>query len=134
MITTIGLQSLVYKIIKASNFKSVLNGDVYMGSRPLNSLKNDVVIGSLNLPDGTVMPGTIIVNIFAKDIQNGTSFFPDLKTMENAAKIITPLFDDVYFPEHSTNIDIESQRDYKIDGAQEWAYVIRLKTRTIKKN
>lgn len=133
MITTIELQSLVYKIIKGSNFKTVINGDVYMGSRPLNSQKNDIVIGTLSLPTGVVMPGTILINVFARDLTVNNSSTPDLKTLRDAAKILVPLFDDVYISELSTNLEIEYQRDYKIDGSPEWAYVIRLKSSTINK-
>ena len=133
MITTIDLQSLVFKIIKASNFKTVMSGDVYIGSRPLDSKKNDIIVGSLSLPDEVVMNGTIIINIFAKDLNVNNSFAPDFQTLRNAAKILVPLFKDIFIPELSTIIDIEYQRDYKIDGVQEWAYVIRLSTRSINK-
>lgn len=132
MITEIELRSLVWKKIKASNIKSIINGDVYLqGNRPFNSDKTDVVIAGLTASNFSVIPATILVQIFAKNIQSNGNYQPDYKTLNNATKHIISLFDDVYFPETKTNIDYESVSTYQVEGVQEWASVIRLKTRTI---
>ncbi|WP_394265191.1 hypothetical protein [Bergeyella zoohelcum] len=132
MITEIELRSLVWKKIKASNIKSIINGDVYLqGNRPFNSDKTDVVIAGLTASNFSVIPATILVRIFAKNIQSNGNYQPDYKTLNNATKHIISLFDDVYFPETKTNIDYESVSTYQVEGVQEWASVIRLKTRTI---
>lgn len=132
MITEIELRSLVWKKIKASNIKSIINGDVYLqGNRPFNSDKTDVVIAGLTASNFSVIPATILVQIFAKNIQSNGNYQPDYKTLNNATKYIISLFDDVYFPETKTNIDYESISTYQVEGVQEWASVIRLKTRTI---
>lgn len=133
MITTIELMSQVLKMVKASTFKSVLTGDAYLATRPLNSVKNDIVIGSLSLPKEVVRFGTILVTMYAKDLMISNNYVPNLKVLQDAAKILHPVFDGIYIPEISTYIDIEYERAYKVDGVQEWAYVIRLKTRTVNK-
>ncbi|MCJ8153246.1 hypothetical protein MKJ01_05655 [Chryseobacterium sp. SSA4.19] len=131
MITTFELKSIVYGIIKSSDFKTLINGDVYIDTRPLDSLKNDVVIGALQVPDQVLQPSTVLVNIYAKDIKSGTSYLPDLALLNNVTKLLMPLFDEVYLENKKTYIEIEYQRDYKVDGVNERVSVIRLKTRTI---
>lgn len=132
MVTSMELMSMVYKIVKNSAIKTIINGDVYLtGNRPLNSTKNDVVIASLTVPNETVQSGTILVQIFAKDIFLNNTYMPDYTTLKNATKMLLPLFDELYLSNEKTYIDVEYQRDYKVDGLQEWVSVIRLKTRTI---
>lgn len=132
MITSVELMSMVYKIVRNSTIKTVINGDVYLaGTRPLNSTKNDVVIASLAVPNETLQSSVILVQIFAKDLFLNNNYLPDYTTLKNATKLLTPLFKDLYMNNEKTYIDIEYQRDYKVDGVQEWVSVIRLKTRTI---
>ncbi|KUJ56449.1 hypothetical protein [Chryseobacterium aquaticum] len=131
MVTTFELKSIVYNIIKASNFKTILNGDIYIDEKPLNSDKNDIVIGSLSIPKEVLLPSTVLINIYAKNIKSGTSDLPNLAVLNNATKLIMPLVDEVYLESKKTYLEIEYQRDYKIDGANERVSVIRLKTRTI---
>lgn len=132
MITSVELMSMVYKIVRNSTIKTVINGDVYLaGTRPLNSTKNDVVIASLAVPNETLQSSVILVQIFAKDLFLNNNYLPDYTTLKNATKLLTPLFNDLYLNNEKTYIDIEYQRDYKVDGVQEWVSVIRLKTRTI---
>lgn len=131
MITSFELKSIAYGIVASSQFKTVINGDVYIDQRPFDSTKNDIVIGALLVPDLVLFPSTILINIYCNDIKSGTSYRPDLATLNNATKLLMPLFDEVYLPNKKTYIEIESQRDYKVDGKNEWVSVIRLKTRTI---
>lgn len=131
MITSFELKSIAYGIVASSQFKTVMNGDVYIDQRPFDSAKNDVVIGALLVPDLVLYPSTILINIYASDLKSGTSYRPDLATLNNATKLLMPLFDEIYLPNKKTYIEIESQRDYKVDGKNEWVSVIRLKTRTI---
>lgn len=131
MVTTFELKSIVYNLVKASTFKTILNGDIYIDERPLSSTKNDIVIGALSIPNEVLMPSTVLINIYAKNIKSGTSDVPDLAVLNNATKLIMPLVDEIYLENKKTYLEIEYQRDYKVDGANERVSVIRLKTRTI---
>ena len=125
--------SNVYKIIKANvPYKDFLSGELYIGSRPTNSVLNDIVIGSLSLPDDIVSKGTILINIFAKDLKGNQSTAPDLKTLMQLGDLIMPLFQDVYYPEYRTEFAIEWSREYKVDSVLEWVYVIRIKANVLK--
>jgi hypothetical protein len=131
MVTTFELKSIVYNLVKASTFKTILNGDIYIDERPLNSDKNDIVIGALSIPNEVLLPSTVLINIYAKNIKSGTTDVPNLAVLNNATKLIMPLVDEVYLENKKTYLEIEYQRDYKVDGANERVSVIRLQTRTI---
>lgn len=131
MITTFELKSIAFNIVKNSTIKSIINGDVCIDQRPFNSAKNDVVVGSLSVATDPLHSSVVLINIYAQDIQNGTSYLPNLSLLNNATKLLMPLFDEVYLEEKKTYLEIEYQRDYKVDGKNEWVSVIRLQTRTI---
>lgn len=131
MITTIELASLVYKMVSSGSIRTIIDGDVYLGERPFNSDKNDVVIGALSVPNTTLQESVVLVNIYAKNLFDGQNHLPNLKLLNDATKLLMPLFKDYYIADKKTYIDIEYQRNYKVQGAQEWVSVLRLKTRTI---
>lgn len=131
MITTFELKSIAFNIVKNSTIKSIINGEVCIDQRPFNSTKNDIVIGSLSVATDPLHSSVVLVNIYAQDIQSGTSYFPNLALLNNATKLLMPLFDEVYLEDKKTYLEIEYQRDYKVDGKNEWVSVIRLQTRTI---
>lgn len=131
MITTFELKSIAFNIVKNSTIKSIINGEVCIDQRPFNSTKNDVVIGSMSVATDPLHSSVVLVNIYAQDIQSGTSYFPNLALLNNATKLLMPLFDEVYLEDKKTYLEIEYQRDYKVDGKNEWVSVIRLQTRTI---
>ncbi|MDV3943603.1 hypothetical protein CMT69_01460 [Elizabethkingia anophelis] len=130
MITSFELKSIVYNIVKNSGVKALINGEIYNTNRPLNSPKNDIVIGSLASGNDTMNSSVVLVNIYAKDIQTGQTYEADYRTLNNATKHLLSFFDDVYIKEKKTNLDIEYQRDYKVEGVQEYVSVIRIKTIT----
>ncbi|MEE6129169.1 hypothetical protein V2E39_17350 [Chryseobacterium arthrosphaerae] len=131
MITTFELKSIAFNIVKNSTIKSIINGEVCIDQRPFNSTKNDVVIGSLSVATDPLHSSVVLVNIYAQDIQSGSSYFPNLALLNNATKLLMPLFDKVYLEDKKTYLEIEYQRDYKVDGKNEYVSVIRLQTRTI---
>ncbi|HCD9234513.1 TPA: hypothetical protein NEG48_001495 [Elizabethkingia anophelis] len=130
MITSFELKSIVYNIVKNSGVKALINGEIYNTNRPLNSPKNDIVIGSLASGNDIMNSSVVLVNIYAKDIQTGQTYEADYRTLNNATKHLLPFFKDVYIKEKKTNLDIEYQRDYKVEGVQENVSVIRIKTIT----
>lgn len=133
MITTFDLSSEVYKLVKATNILTVLNGGIYLKNRPLNSDKSDVVIGNLQIPN-TVLQNTVsLINIYVKDIHDGTTYYPNLKVLNDATKILLPHFKERYIEDKKIYFDIETIRDYEVEdeGVNEHVSVIRLKTRII---
>lgn len=131
MITSIELKSIVYKIVRDSGVKSIINGDVYIGNRPTNSPTNDIVINALSVENSVLHNSVVLVQIYAKDIFKNETYYPNYTELSKATKYLLPLFKDLYLEKEKTYIDIEYQRDYKVENAQEWVSVIRLQTRSI---
>lgn len=131
MITSIELISIVRKIVRDSGVRNIINGDVYLSTRPTNSTLNDIVIGSLAVQNDVLNQSVVLVNIYAKDIHDDGTFTPDYLTLKNATKHLTPYLDKVFLNDKKTWLEVESQRDYKVEQSQEWVSVIRLTTRTI---
>lgn len=131
MITSIELASIVYKAVSATQIKTIIDGDVYLGVRPTNSAKTDVVIATLSVPDIELQNSTALIQIYAKDIFDGKTYTPNLKKLNDATTLLAPLFRKRYIEEKKTYLDVEWIRDYQVQGVQEWVSVIRLKTRTV---
>lgn len=116
--------SNIYKILKEKGIQNQINGDVYLsGNRPLNSDKNDIVLGILSVPDRPLNNTLALVNIFVKNINSK----PNYAEIDRITKLIFPLFDDIFYADFQMNTDIEKTEMYKIDNANEWACAIRVK-------
>lgn len=116
--------SNIYKIFKEKGVQNQINGDVYLsGNRPLNSDKNDIVLGILSVPDRPLNNTLVLVNIFVKNSNSK----PHYAELDRVTKLLIPLFSDVYYENFQMNTDIEKTEMYKIDNANEWACAIRVK-------
>lgn len=131
MISTIELKSIVRNLVRNSGVRNIINGDVYIGNRPTNSDKNDIVIGSLSVQSDVLNQSVILINIYAKDIQDENTFSPDYLTLKNATQYLLPKVHEVFLNDKKTWLEVENQTDYKVEESQEWVSVIRLQTRTI---
>lgn len=59
----------VYRLIYNTSIRTSITGDIYKaGTRPLNSDKEDVVIGFVAGLDGQVQDGVVNINFYAPDI------------------------------------------------------------------
>lgn len=116
--------SNIYKILKEKGIQNEISGDVYLsGNRPLNSDKNDIVLGILSVPDRPLNNTLVLVNIFVKNSNSK----PNYAELDRLTKLLIPLFSDVYYENFQMNTDIEKTEMYKIDNANEWACAIRVK-------
>lgn len=131
MITTIELKALVRNLVRNSGVLDLIDGDVYVGLRPTNSAKNDIVIGSLSVGSDVLNSSTILINIYAKDIQDENTFYPDYTTLKNVTKYLYPIVHETLLNGSKTWLEVESQKDYKVESSQEWVSCLRLITRTI---
>ena len=68
MKTSIDLASIIYQRVKGSGVLELLGGGVYLGVRPFNSDKNDVVVATLSMLEDTLHRGNVNIKIYARDI------------------------------------------------------------------
>lgn len=131
MKTSIDIASIVYKIIKKSNVINITQGGVYLGERPFNSKKNDIVVNTLTLDNEQLQFGTINVRIYAQNIHKNDTYYPNYSLLNDAVKILKPLLKDLYLEDESIYINATEEHYYKVENSQEWALVLKLETRNI---
>lgn len=116
--------SNIYKIFKEKGVQDEISGDIYLsGNRPLNSDKNDIVLGVLSVPNRPLNNTLVLINIFVKNINSK----PHYAELDRLTKTIVPLFGDKFYADFQMDTDIEKIEIYKIDSADEYACAIRVK-------
>lgn len=129
MKTSIDLASIIYQRVKGSGVLELLGGGVYLGVRPFNSDKNDVVVATLSMLEDTLQRGNVNIKIYARDIFKDNTYYPNLGLINEAIRLLKPIFKDLYLEKERIYIHAESEHYYKVENAQEWVGVIRLITR-----
>lgn len=129
MKTSIDLASLIYQRVKGSGVLELLDGGIYLGVRPFNSDKNDVVVATLSMLEDTLQRGNVNIKIYARDIFKDNTNYPNLGLINEAIRLLKPIFKDLYLEKERIYIHAESEHYYKVENAQEWVGVIRLITR-----
>lgn len=129
MKTSIDLASIIYQRVKGSRVLELLDGGIYLGVRPFNSDKNDVVVATLSMLEDTLYRGNVNIKIYARDIFKDNTYYPNLGLINEAIRLLKPIFKDLYLEKERIYIHAESEHYYKVENAQEWVGVIRLITR-----
>ena len=129
MKTSIDLASIIYQRVKGSGVLEHLDGGIYLGVRPFNSDKNDVVVATLSMLEDTLHRGNVNIKIYARDIFKDSTYYPNLGLINEAIRLLKPIFKDLYLEKEKIYIHVESEHYYKVENAQEWVGVIRLITR-----
>lgn len=129
MKTSIDLASIIHQRVKGSGVLELLGGRVYLGVRPFNSDKNDVVVATLSMLEDTLQRGNVNIQIYARDIFKDNTYYPNLGLINEAIRLLKPIFKDLYLEKERIYIHAESEHYYKVENAQEWVGVIRLITR-----
>ena len=81
---------LLYKALNTTEIKSVINGAVRNDSRPLNSLKEDIVVNTITISQNfKPQIATSNINIYAKDIEQGVK---NSKRLKEISRIVIETF------------------------------------------
>ena len=81
---------LLYKALNTTEIKSAINGTVRNDSRPLNSLKEDIVVNTITISQNfKPQIATSNINIYAKDIEQGVK---NTKRLKEISRIVTETF------------------------------------------
>ena len=125
MKTSIDLASIIYQRVKGSGVLELLDGGVYLGVRPFNSDKNDVVVATLSMLEDTLQRGNVNIQIYARDIFKDNTYYPNLGLINEAIRLLKPIFKDLYLEKERIYIHVESEHYYKVENAQEWVLLLR---------
>lgn len=131
MKTSTEIIDLIYNYLKDSPLKAELSGDIYPLQRPENSGKEDLVIGTLTLGDGSVQIGVFNLNLHVPNIKvkigEKEQTQPDRRRMRVISGILRDLFSEQFFEDCSawiTNI-----AEIKEPNLDEWYVNHRLEIR-----
>jgi hypothetical protein len=110
MKTTGDILDKLYPIIAVSSVLSLIDGRVYRRKRPLNSTTKDIELQCLPIDGGEaldVQRALVIVNIYAKNFDNGIADETTLKSI--SAAVITALESYAGSTAEYFEIDIQSE-------------------------
>lgn len=104
MRTTFDQETILFNILNGSAaLKSAISGGIYKRRRPTNSDKEDVVVISLPIGDGSIQFGTANVNIHVPDVKE----FPDNTKLEALTNIVKPLLEETYGDDYVLYISLQ---------------------------
>jgi len=69
MISPLDAIDSIYTLLKASQLKNAVTGDLYKVQRPDDSKKEDIVINALPVTPGDINLCTVNVNVYVNDMQ-----------------------------------------------------------------
>lgn len=109
MKTVIDLVDSVYELLNVSAVNNVITGEVYLDSRPDNSILEDVVINSLPVTGEQLQRAVVNVNIHVPNLQltiNGQpdTSQPNRKRIKVISDIVIPLIKDAIINDTLTGI------------------------------
>ncbi len=134
-ITTFDIQDRLYTLLNGSASLvsapgTMLTGAIYKsGGRPINSDKEDIVIGSLPINFEQIQQAVININIHVPNlsiniggVQDKTK--PNLKRLKELTALVIGIVDDKYYSDYWFNV--QQQHLFEEQGANEYYSNIRL--------
>lgn len=98
-------KDMIYQKIAASPLKTAISGEICKDRRPQNSDKENIVIGMIDLSDGSVQQGTINVNIYVPDkdvtINGRVQKQPNGPRLRELSRMALNVLKEIYFEDCS---------------------------------
>lgn len=126
MITSIEVVDILYRFLSKSDIKTLINGDIHKYERPIDSKKEDVVVGTIDVTSGSVQPATLNVNIHvpAKQVKlnRKLQYQPDVPRMRELSKKMVEIFrgNKGVFLDDVCSCWISNQTDIKEPNIDQW--------------
>lgn len=131
MRTTADMTQILYDVLKASPLKTTINGLIYKGERPLNSIKEDVVIAPIVISGSDKQIGVTNVNIYVPKINQKSGTTTSLMKDTKRISEILPVAKDALIL--NTGVDyscwFESQSEYDEPSINQTRLVFRIEFR-----
>lgn len=129
MRNTFDIETIIYQELNVSAITNVISGKVYKNSRPLNSNKVDVVVGSLPINAEQLQRTVVNVNVHAPNlklsingIQDNTQ--PDVATLKTITALVISALTDKAFTDYY--FDVQQQVLFKDETSDEHYSNIRI--------
>ena len=129
MRNTFDIETILYKALNVPAITNVITGKVYKNSRPLNSDKVDVVVGSLPVNADQIQRTVANVNVHVPNlklsisgVQDGTQ--PDTVTLKTVTSLVIEALTDKAFADYY--FDVQQQVLFKDETTDEHYSNIRI--------
>ncbi len=136
MITTLDILDILYAQLTASDLVGTTNsitGSIYKLTRPVDSVKEDIVINCLPVTNNLLQLATVNVNIYVPDFHatvSGTQqYLPDLARLDTLAAMAITALDNINMPGYY--FYVASQVVYNEEAIHQHFINIRIEFRNI---
>lgn len=126
---TFDIETIIYKQLNVLSITNAISGKVYKNSRPLNSNKVDVVVGSLPINAEQLQRTVVNVNVHAPNlilsingIQDNTQ--PDVAKLKTVTALVISALTDKAFTDYY--FDVQQQVLFKDETTDEHYSNIRI--------
>ena len=126
---TFDIETILFKALNVPAITNVISGKVYKNSRPLNSGKVDVVVGSLPINAEQIQRTVANVNVHVPNlklsisgVQDGTQ--PDTVTLKTVTSLVIEALTDKAFADYY--FDVQQQVLFKDETTDEHYSNIRI--------
>lgn len=118
--TGIEIEQDIYDLVKASPLASLVNGQVCRkDTRPANSEAEDIIVAHVGGIDGQVQEGSVNVNCYVKDIDDGSgSLVEDISRGKVIARAMDALIRSAYIENYELTLDSVIST-YKVQNANQ---------------
>lgn len=117
MKTDIDIKDDVYLYLKDSELAYTVTGKLSKTKRPVDSLKEDIVISVLANNNAQIQEAYVNVNIYVKDLERNGQAEEDTIRIRELSRIASDLLQVVF--EDNFRFTLESQRVFAVDGRSE---------------
>ncbi|MDQ6482333.1 hypothetical protein [Dyadobacter sp. LHD-138] len=97
MKTVLDMGVEVYKLVNVPVLTNTISGGIYRNTRPADSDREDIVVNTVTLGDGTRQHGIANINIYAKDICVARSniLLADTSRLKTLTELVKPLVEEI---------------------------------------
>jgi len=120
MISSNGIKTIIYKIIKGSALEAEIvskGGCLYRNSRPTNSNKEDIIISVLATRNSQFQMAIVNVNVYVPDIRRDNDYIEDEARTSLLQKKAIDLFKGIVHNDYK--VELETQEIFKVRDINE---------------
>lgn len=117
---------LVYKHIMESDIPPFISGEVWKGTRPDDSILEDIVVNPRTIGRGSVQEAFCDILIFVSDIEyTGKHFIADSKRLGDISDKVVAVFEQLHRPTYTIQIQ-SNEAGTQVTGKQQHYSFFRL--------
>lgn len=120
--TGLQIEKDIYKMVRDSQLASAVSGKVYRdGTRPINSLKEDIIVSFMTGLPGDIEKGTVTVTIHVPDMESDGRKIKNISRLDELEKLADLFVEDHKTGEYRMTLS-NSIQSFKTEGI-DWHFI-----------